>query len=165
MHSLATVCVRALGAYLIVVTNMSGFAMMLTTQLSFRNTGTIALPLAPPVAFALLGVAMITWSKSLSGLLTSGLEAPPTSSMDAPQLLQVGTALLALFFLAGAVSDIAASAWDYFKQASPSESEAVTAMCKARMMTNFVGAATNLVTGFALLLLARALWSGVSRQA
>jgi hypothetical protein len=155
MQSLGVVCIRALGAYLFIA-HMSLFGSMLTMQLA--RDGAVVMPLASPVAFAVLGLAMITWSKGLGALLTSGLEAPAASTVSAQQLLQVGTALLALFLIASALSSIASATWDYFRS-ELSENDAVADMRRQRMVANIVGGGTSLVIGPLLLLMSRSLWS------
>ena len=158
MRSLAIVCVRALGAFL-VATNMSVFASMLATQLSFDEFNrSISVPMAAPAAAAVLGLVVIIWSKSLGALLTLGLEEPAAPAPGAQQMLQVGTALLGLFFIATAVSDAAASAWDYFRQ-GVSEREAVAEMQRQRMVTYIVRAATGAALGGVLLWLSRSLFA------
>jgi drug/metabolite transporter (DMT)-like permease len=161
MQSLATVGVRALGAYL-VVSQMSLFAIMLATQLSLEDR--VVVPLASPASFAVIGIAMIVWSKRLAGLLAFGLEAPTTSALSAQQLLQVGTALLALSILASAASSIASATWDYFRS-ELSENDAVAEMRRQRMVANIVGGATSLVIGSLLLWMSRSLWSRSKSEA
>jgi hypothetical protein len=158
MRSLAVVCVRALGAFL-VATNVSVFASMLATQLSFDEFNrSIAVPMAPPAAAAVLGVAMIIWSKSLGALLASGLEEPAAPALGAQQLLRAGTALLGLFFIATAVSDIAAAAWDYFRQ-ELSGRDAVAEMRRQRVVTFVVRAAASVAVGALLLWMARSVFA------
>lgn len=154
MHSLATVGVRALGAY-IAVSQVVLFSTMLTTQLSLE--GRVVVPLASPASFAVIGLAMIIWSKSIAALLTSGLEAPATFSVNAQQLLQIGTTLLALSILASAVSSIASATWDYFRS-ELSQNDAVAEMRRQRMVANIVAATASSVVGAALLWMSRSLW-------
>jgi hypothetical protein len=151
VHSFAVVAVRALGAYF-VVANAGLIGMMLGTQLSLDNPR-IAIPLAAPAASVVLGIVMMIWSKNLGAVLISGLETP-TLNISAPQLLQVGTALLALFILATAMSDVVAAVWDYFR-GQPSDREAIAEMQRQRAISYALKAVTSIGIGAVLLWVAR----------
>src|SRR5262249_7508610 len=114
----------------------------------------ISVPFIAPAAAAMVGLAMLVWSKRLGAILASGLETPTTTTLSTQQALQVGTALLGLFFCATAVSDIVAAAWDYFGRAS-SGREAVDEMRMHRAISYAVNAITKLVLGAILLWMAR----------
>jgi hypothetical protein len=159
MQSTAIICIRALGAF-VAAANMGIFATLLSTQLSLEDFGRsgVSVPLIAPAVVIVLGIAMVIWSRSLSALLMSGLEVPPASAMGAQQLLQVGTALLALFFLATAISDVVAAIWDYFRD-QPSDREAVAEMQRQRAISYALKAATNAGIGALLLWMARGVFA------
>ncbi len=152
MKSIAIVAVRILGAYL-VATNASVFATMFAAQLSYPDSIRITTPWMTPAALAMAGVAIILWSKGLGALLVSGVEAPAGPNVDATQLLQVGTALLALFCFASAASSIVAAVWDFLRQVS--DESAIAEVRRQRVVSSTVSAATSLVVGALLLWLAR----------
>jgi hypothetical protein len=165
MHSIATVCIRAVGAFF-ALTYLGTFGMLLSAQLLYRAPDELELEgVAWPAAFVIVGIVLMMWSKNLARLLTAGVSQMQAPALDAKQLLQLGTGLLGVFFLAAAAPALASAVGLYLGAVHLGESAPDANSNWVRAGSSAFLAAGNAAAGTVLLWMARGLFAGRSGAA
>jgi NADH:ubiquinone oxidoreductase subunit 6 (subunit J) len=125
MQAIATVGIRLLGAYLVISAIGATLAMWASwamlaeiSSLDRSFSESRAVVLVVQAAIGLFGFALIVLSARLSGFLTRGIFFEESVRPSNQQLVQVGTGLLGLYFLAVGVVWCVAVALLWFKSFS-----------------------------------------------